>query len=406
MTNRLEPEEMRSVGFLVFIGIFLAIDGAAHWYLYLRLFRDPSWPPWVRLVGGGVLAFLAVAMLLTLIFFRTLSEGSLRVVFTGMFIWMGTAFYFLILLGLVDLARALAAGAASLMSAFGGTPPAMDPERRRLIHDGAANIAGIAAVGASALALRSGLGEVEVPEIGIELDRLPKTLSGLTIVQLSDVHVGPTIRRRFVESIVEKANRARPDIVVITGDLVDGSVEELEAHVAPLAGLSARFGVYFVTGNHEYYSGANAWMKHLPKLGIRVLSNERVEVGDAGGRFDLAGIDDVSAGRFDRTGAAAVRAAVERRDPDRELVLLSHQPKAVSEAASAGAGLVLSGHTHGGQIFPFGALVALTQPYLAGLHRHDARTQIYVSRGTGYWGPPMRLLAPAEVTKIVLGSKA
>jgi predicted MPP superfamily phosphohydrolase len=272
-----------------------------------------------------------------------------------------------------------------------------------------AKAAGAVAVGASAAALRSGLSEVEVKEVEVKSADLPKALDNLTVVQLSDIHVGPTIGRRFIESIVEKANRQKPDAVVITGDLVDGSVEDLALQVAPLAKLAARYGVYFVTGNHEYYSGVAEWTKELERIGIRVLRNQKAVLGDAaerGSRIELLGIDDHLCHHFAEPGSGEEMKAMFGIEKDDGVgrILLAHQPKAIVSAAEAGIALQLSGHTHGGQMWPFSALVGLTQPYLAGLHKHSDRTQIYVSRGTGYWGPPMRLFAPAEVTKLVLSA--
>jgi predicted MPP superfamily phosphohydrolase len=170
--------------------------------------------------------------------------------------------------------------------------------------------------------------------------------------------------------------------------------------VAPLGTLAAKHGVFFVTGNHEYYAGADEWIAHLPTLGVRVLRNERVSVGGGADSFDLAGVDDYNAHGFPGHGPDLQR-AVSGRDPSRELVLLAHQPREVHRAAEHGVGLQLSGHTHGGQIWPWNFAVKLQQPYVAGLVRHKT-TQLYVSRGTGYWGPPMRLGAPAEITQLVL----
>ena len=238
--------------------------------------------------------------------------------------------------------------------------------------------------------------------------RLPHGMSGYTIVQLSDVHVGPTIGLDFIEQLVATTNALSPDLVVITGDLVDGSVQELGALVAPLAKLRARDGVYFVTGNHEYYSGADSWIKQLKALGVRVLRNERVAIRAAshdgsqnGEGFDLAGVDDWTAHTFGNGHGMDLDRALSGRDQERVLVLLAHQPKAIFQAARAGVDLQLSGHTHGGQLFPFNFLVRLQQPYVDGLHAHGD-TLIYVSRGTGYWGPPMRVGAPAEVTHLEL----
>ena len=237
-----------------------------------------------------------------------------------------------------------------------------------------------------------------IQSVRVALSRLPKKLEGFVVAQITDVHVGPTIGRGFIEEIVRKTNELSPDVVVITGDLVDGSVAELREHVAPLAGLKAPHGVFFVTGNHEYYSGADAWIAHLGTLGVRVLRNEHVQIGGADG-FDLAGIDDASASGNGH--GPDLRKALVGRDESRACVLLAHQPKGIALADVLGVDLQLSGHTHGGQMIPWNFLVRLQQPFVAGLHKL-ARAQIYVSCGTGYWGPPMRVGAPAEITEIEL----
>jgi predicted MPP superfamily phosphohydrolase len=211
-----------------------------------------------------------------------------------------------------------------------------------------------------------------------------------------------------VRRVVEQTNALRPDVVAITGDLVDGSVDDLGPLVSHLGDLRARHGVFFVTGNHEYYSGVGEWVRELRRLGIRVLRNERVAIGDAGpggATIDLAGVDDWSAARFGEGHGMDLGAALAGRDPDRSLVLLAHQPRGVDAAVRAGVELQVSGHTHGGQIFPFSLLVAAAYPYVRGLHVHeegDRSGHIYVSRGTGYWGPPMRLGFPPEIARIVL----
>jgi predicted MPP superfamily phosphohydrolase len=253
--------------------------------------------------------------------------------------------------------------------------------------------------GATLTALRSGLGPVRVVDVRVRLDRLPKQLHGTTIVQISDVHVGPTIGRAFVERIVQQVNALGPDLIAITGDLVDGSVTELADQVAPIAELRSRYGTFFVTGNHEFYSGRESWCRKLTSLGVRVLRNERVSIGERAASFDLAGVEDYNSVRFGIP--SDVGKAVEGRDPNRELVLLAHQPRTAFAADRHGVGLQLSGHTHGGQIWPWSYLVYLQQPVVAGLSR-IGRTLVYVSRGTGYWGPPMRLHAPAEITRITL----
>jgi predicted MPP superfamily phosphohydrolase len=204
--------------------------------------------------------------------------------------------------------------------------------------------------------------------------------------------------------VVDSVNALQPDVVAITGDLVDGSVSRLAPHVAPLARLRARHGVFFVTGNHEYYAGVEEWCTHLGELGVRVLRNERVRIGDGEHSFDLAGVDDYAGRHFGHGHGADIERALSGRDETRELVLLAHQPRAVVEAERAGVGLQISGHTHGGQIWPFNYLVRLQQPVTSGLVRFG-RSLIYVSNGTGYWGPPMRLGSPAEITQLVLEAR-
>jgi uncharacterized protein len=233
-----------------------------------------------------------------------------------------------------------------------------------------------------------------VVRVTVPIRDLPADLVGLRIVQLSDLHVGPTIRRRFVEAVVETANALAPDLVAVTGDVADGYVPELREHVAPLARLEAPLGRFFVTGNHEYYWDPQGWTRELERLGFDVLSNEHRLLRRGTGRLLLAGVTDLSA-RPDPQGAVAGAPECDAR------ILLAHQPRSAYAAHAAGFDLQLSGHTHGGQFFPFNLLVRLFQPFVAGLHKVE-RMWLYVSRGTGYWGPPLRLGAPAEITLIEL----
>jgi predicted MPP superfamily phosphohydrolase len=388
---------MRAIGQLVvFLSIASAVFGAWHFYLWSRLVRDPGWPePYAR---WGTIAFvvLSFAPLLVAGATRWLPRPALQAITGALYTWLGLAFLFGVALFASDLLRLVVRAYQSLV----GNAPPDDPERRTVIARGVAEAAGLTVAALGAVSVRSALADVEMPEVSVKLERLPPALSGLTLVQLSDVHVGPTIGRGFLEHVVERSNAAKPDAIVITGDLVDGSVASLRAQVEPLGKLKARYGVYFVTGNHEYYSGVEEWLVELERLGIRVLRNERVAIGDHAASIDLAGVDDATAHRFGPGHGADYAKALGGRDAERELVLLAHQPNQILQAP--GVGLQLSGHTHGGQIWPFGALVRLSTPYVAGLHRHDAHSQIYVSKGTGYWGPPMRLFCPAEITKIVL----
>jgi predicted MPP superfamily phosphohydrolase len=240
-----------------------------------------------------------------------------------------------------------------------------------------------------------------VVQVEIAVEGLHAALEGFTIAQISDLHVGPTIKRPFVEKVVERVNRLGADMVAITGDLVDGSVGELSHHTAPLAGLESRHGTYFVTGNHEYYSGAHAWIRELRRLGARVLLNEHVVLEHDGAALTVAGVTDWSAHHFDPSHRSDPQAAAQGSPEHATRVLLAHQPRSALNAERAGYHVQLSGHTHGGQFWPWNLFVRLQQPFTAGLER-VGRMSIYVSRGTGYWGPPMRFGIPSEITRIRL----
>jgi predicted MPP superfamily phosphohydrolase len=241
-----------------------------------------------------------------------------------------------------------------------------------------------------------------VVTIEVPIDDLPPALDGFTIVQISDIHVGPTIKRRYVDAIVDAVNRLKPDLIAVTGDVVDGSVPQLRDHTRPLSRLSARHGAFLVTGNHEYYAGANAWIDEFRRLGLHVLLNEHVVVEHDGARAVIAGVTDYSAAHFDPTHRSDPAAALAGAPGDVLIkVLLAHQPRSAEAAAEAGFTLQLSGHTHGGQFFPWNFFVRLQQPFTAGLARLNG-LWVYTSRGTGYWGPPKRLGAPSEITRLRL----
>lgn len=260
-------------------------------------------------------------------------------------------------------------------------------------------------MGASGILSGYGLYEARrkpiLEEIEIAVPNLPQDLHGFRIVQFTDVHVGPTIRRRFVESVVNQINHLQPDLIVCTGDMVDGSVPELSREVEPVKDLSAPHGVYFVTGNHEYYSGAESWIDELQRFDMKVLLNEHRMLNHKNGKILLAGVNDYTASQFIRDHTSDPHKALLGAGTADLKILLAHQPRNIFEASGSGYDLQLSGHTHGGQYIPWNYLVALTQPYISGLHQHDD-TWIYVNRGTGYWGPPLRLGVPSEVTLIRL----
>jgi predicted MPP superfamily phosphohydrolase len=248
-----------------------------------------------------------------------------------------------------------------------------------------------------AIARRPFLVKVDIP-----IADLPPPLQGFTIAQISDLHVGSTIKRGFVERIVARVNRLHTDVIAITGDLVDGSVPDLASHTAPLTALTARHGVYFVTGNHEYYSGERAWTDELRRLGLTVLKNQHVILHHGGASLLLAGVTDYSAHHFDPAQRSDPAGALGASDPAAQTsILLAHQPSSAGAAAAAGYDLQLSGHTHGGQFWPWNFFIRFFQPFTSGINRLNDLT-VYVSRGTGYWGPPNRFIVPAEITRIRL----
>jgi hypothetical protein len=240
-----------------------------------------------------------------------------------------------------------------------------------------------------------------VKTVDIPLKDLPPALQGFRIAQISDMHVGPTIKRPAMKYVVAKINQLQVDVVAITGDLVDGNVYELSRHVAPLAGLRSSHGTFFVTGNHEYYSGVHPWLKYLPSLGVRVLLNEHVIILHKHAPIVIAGVTDFSAASYDTSHRTDVALAITGAPRAAVKVLLAHQPRSSAAAEQAGFDLQLSGHTHGGQFLPWNFFVRFQQPFTAGLHRVKDML-VYVSRGTGYWGPPKRLGSPSEITLLRL----
>lgn len=378
----------------------LTLMGGGQYYIWRRLIRDPDLPKsWTHFLTA-LLCGLLVTVPATMLSFRHVSRETLAPLAFTAFLWLGMLSTLFWVLASSDLVR------TSYMrvkkAAQSSNTDAPDPARRAALSR---IFAGGVALGGTTLggaALGNALAGFSVVRVDVSLARLPAEFDGFRIVQLSDVHVGPTIGRNFVERMVEAANALSPDLVAITGDLVDGSVENLRAHTEPLSRLQASVGRYFVTGNHEYYSGADDWILEMQRLGIPTLRNESIRLEKDGASLLLAGVTDHRAGEFG--DAPDLVRALRQRKPDEEVVLLAHQPREISEAQKHDVGLQLSGHTHGGQFWPWNWAVYLVQPVVAGLARFG-RTQIYVNSGTGYWGPPMRLGTESEITLVTLRSE-
>jgi predicted MPP superfamily phosphohydrolase len=382
----------RAAALAAFATVLFAVLVGGHYYIARRLVLDPGLPePW-RSAGLAAIGVLAASLVLQPIGERLLAPPASRWLAWPASLWMGLAFLLLVLLGVSDLLLGLGGAAAF---AAGAELPAEGAAGAR-----AALVACVAAA-LGALGVRTALEPPALKRVELHLPRWPRGLDGFRLVQISDLHIGPVLGRRFASRLVERVNALKPDLVAVTGDLVDGHVRRLRDEVAPFAELRAPHGVFFVTGNHDHYSGADAWVRRVTELGMRPLRNERVEIRRGDAVFDLAGVDDAHGHLVSASGGEDLERALAGRDPARPVVLLAHDPSTFKRAARRGVDLQLSGHTHGGQIWPFGIIVRLVLRFVAGLYERGG-SRLYVSRGTGFWGPPMRLFAPAEITEIAL----
>ena len=374
--------------------------------------------------GGAVFAALLVASALLMplgLAARRVSRGPVAVALT----WLGllcmglfSSLFVLTLLRDVLLVFALGATWLAALAALAGVELGV-LEPLRLWSAVAVPLLGLLA---TVLGFWNARRTARVVRVEVPIAGLPAALHGFTVAQISDVHVGPTIRHKYLARIVARVNALGADMVAITGDLVDGRVADLHTHVAPLAQLTSTHGTFFVTGNHEYYSGAHAWITELRRLGVTVLMNEHVVLhhdsghqaaavaGEAGAGTPrsgtapmvVAGVADFSAHHFDETHRSSPAAAMARAPADAHMrLLLAHQPRSAAAAADAGFHLQLSGHTHGGQFWPWMHFVKYQQPFTAGLNRLK-NLWVYTNSGTGYWGPPKRFGVPSEITHLRL----
>lgn len=388
---------------LIIIGKILfgaAFSGLIHYYLWRRLVRPISLPRrWQRAIGGLLVTLWAAIPVTT--WMRVVWPEFSAVVGWITLPWMALGGLIFVCLLAIDVGRL----AVWCVRRASDRPDDDFAAARRTFL---ARMAGGTAVMVGSTSTVRGMiearGTHEVTDVEVTLAKLPRSLDGFTIVQLTDLHVGLTIDREFVQRVVDRTNHLAPDLIALTGDFVDGRVESLRDDIEPLRELRAKHGIYAVTGNHEYYSGADPWIAEITRLGVRYLRNERVTIGNGEGAFELIGVDDHTASG-DGHGEDFAKATA-GRDPTRALVALAHQPRQVRRAAKHGVDLQLSGHTHGGQIWPWHYIVRFQQGgLLAGRYEYEG-TQLYVSRGCGYWGPPVRVLAPLEITRIILRAPA
>ncbi|WP_149547265.1 metallophosphoesterase [Streptomyces marokkonensis] len=435
-----------AIVFVLIALLVLAVLVTGNWYVWRRLFRDTTRGPGaVRRAGAVVIAggwALAVGALVAE------NAGApfwlQQVLAWPGFLWLALSLYLLLGVLAGELVRPVlrrvlerrartaeaatapakpepipagqgagpagsrAQGAGAGGDGAGGGPADPDgpgvpasssgPSRRLFVSRVVAGAAAAAAVGTVGHGTYGVLRGPGVKRVTVPLARLPRAAHGFRIAVVSDVHLGPVLGRGFAQKVVDTINSTQPDLIAVVGDLVDGSVKDLGPAAAPLAQLRARHGSFFVTGNHEYFSGAEQWVEEVRRLGLNPLENARTELP----HFDLAGVNDV-AGEDEGQGPDFARALGDR-DRERACVLLAHQPVQIHEAVDHGVDLQLSGHTHGGQLWPGNLIARGANPTLAGLDRYGD-TQLYVSRGAGAWGPPTRVGAPSDVTVIELASR-
>jgi predicted MPP superfamily phosphohydrolase len=366
----------------------VGLVAALHCYLGVRLVADPGLPwPWSAL-GWAVLGLGFASIPAAMASTRMRPSWKEQVLHWGGMVWMGA-------FGLL-LTATLAADLVGWVWRMTGSAP----EVLVLARDKALAVVGVV-VPALLFAFRTARAPARVERVTVPVSGLGAGLSGMKVVQISDIHIGPTLDRRFMQRVVEQVNALEPDVVAVTGDLVDGSVSRLRDEVAPLAGLRASLGVYYVTGNHEYYHGGAAWSAEVARLGLTVLNNAHRVVERGGARLTVAGVTDLEGGRMDPAHACRPDVALAGAPVGVPRLLLAHQPRAAVLASGLGVDLQLSGHTHGGQLFPFMAFVKLQQPVIQGLAT-IAGVRVYTSRGTGYWGPPLRLGPAPEITELTL----
>jgi hypothetical protein len=402
--------------FVLAIGALVVL---IHLYLWKRLVRDTTRPGRARRVGGFAVAGLGVLVFGTVIGSRFVGPAVARWFAWPGFIWFALMVYlflFLVVLEVPRLAlRRWVRGAPLVATATetrDTTTPTRDTAtgmrdtatqtrdtRRVFLARAMGAAAGVGAAGVVGGGMVSALGAPEVNRLTIPLRRLDPGLAGFRIAVVADIHLGPLLGRGHTERVVRMINETEPDLVALVGDLVDGTVDELGPALAPVRDLVSRQGTFFVTGNHEYYSGYAPWITELERLGVHPLRNERTTISRGGAEFELAGVNDVN-GRSYGDGPDLDR-ALTGRDPARPVVLLAHQPVQVADAVVRGVDLQLSGHTHGGQFYPFHYVVRAAQPSLAGLSK-VADTWLYVTRGVGFWGPPVRIGAAPEISVVEL----
>ncbi len=389
---------------MTFLIVFFIVLALAHTYIGRRLIKSTRFSPRSKNIFWCSLILMFFSPFLPILF-RGFGFSNSAVSFFG---WIGyTWLGFISLIFLLILFRDLGWGIGSVIkktyrifiksTTEENKVQQVNLERRQFILQSVnLGLLGISSIG-TGYGFYEARRDAAIIKVDIPLKNLPDDFNGIKIAQFSDLHAGPTIKRDFIQNVVNRINNLKTDIIVFTGDLVDGSVENLQKDVEPLNQLEAPYGKYFVTGNHEYYFDALPWCDAIRDLGFEVLLNENRIINKQTGNITLAGVTDFAAGNHIEKHKSDPWQAIKGAEPESTKILLAHQPRSIFDAAKAGYDLQISGHTHGGQLIPWQYLTRLAQPYMSGLHKHE-NTWIYVNQGTGYWGPPLRIGARSEIT--------
>lgn len=372
------------------LGIGVLLIGSLHYYIGSRLISLAGLPGWVAFLAWTILWLLLASIPAGFLSWRLLPAPVARRIRSISNLWIGIFGVLLSAVVLTDIARVIWLAVAQAT-----------PEQRATAGAVQALAIALLTVPAVLFGVRTARGPPKLEQIRLPIRRLGRGFDGFRMVQLSDIHVSESVPTRSMDAIVDRVNAMQADLVAITGDLIDGNVEDLRERVAPFGRLRAREGVFFVTGNHEYYHGVHAWEAEVKRLGITVLRNEHRVLRRGADALVLAGVPDYHGGQFDPAHESRPSLAFSGAPEDAPRILLAHQPRSVVEAATQRVDLQISGHTHGGQIFPFMFFVRLQQPVVSGLRKLHG-VWVYTSRGTGYWGPPMRLGPSPEITEITL----
>ncbi|MBI2429239.1 MAG: metallophosphoesterase [Ignavibacteriales bacterium] len=387
--------------YLIWMGIVLSVYGIGISYLGWRLitpFKLQS--PYKMLAWTGLILMFMIPFS-TFILVRFAEKASDALSWIG-YVSLGIISFVFVGVFLRDIIYLFGFSAQKIYTLISSAPEIVDASKREFLLQ-TTNLAVIGAAGTlTAYGVYEARRRPSIINVDIPIARLPHDFDGFKIVQITDIHAGLTIKRDWIETVAEEVKNLSPDLIAFTGDLADGSVPHLKNDVAPLAGLTAPYGKFFVTGNHEYYSGAEAWVNHAREMGYDVLMNEYRTISKNGSSVVLAGVTDYSGGGFYPSHKSDPKKAFEGAAADATKILMAHQPRSLYQTDGLDLDLVLMGHTHGGQFFPWNFVATIGQPFIKGLNKWGEKTWAYVSKGTGYWGPPMRVGARSEITVLTL----